>query len=88
MTDEQIQTFVDLIEWAEMLDAEHPANVAQRVEKEIDAELPYQRDLKRWEHRIVFAPQKSDERLKWEADYRQKRAEHRASFVKQFYGGR
>lgn len=41
MTDEQIQTFVDLIEWAEMLDAEHPANVAQRVEKEIDAELPY-----------------------------------------------
>ena len=41
MTDEQIQTFVDLIEWAEMLDAEHPANVALRVEKEIDAELPY-----------------------------------------------
>ena len=41
MTEEQIQTFVDLVEWAEMLDAEHPVDRAQRIEREIDAELPY-----------------------------------------------
>lgn len=40
MTEEQILSFVDLVEWAEMLDA-HPVDVAQEIEREIDAELPY-----------------------------------------------
>lgn len=41
MTEEQIQTFVDLVEWAEMLDAEHPVDRAQRIERRIDEDLPY-----------------------------------------------
>lgn len=40
MTPDEIQSFVDLVEWAEMLDA-HPVDVAQAVERKIDAELPY-----------------------------------------------
>ncbi len=63
MTEDQIQTFVDLVEWAEMLDADkislligdaeykhqqdapddlHPVDMAQAVEREIDAELAAQ----------------------------------------------
>ena len=38
MTEEQIQTFVDLVEWAEMLDL-HPVDEAQMIEREIDAKL-------------------------------------------------
>ena len=38
MSPDEIQTFVDLVEWAEMLD-EHPANVAQKIEREIDARV-------------------------------------------------
>ena len=41
MTEDQIQTFVDLAEWAEMLDL-HPVDMAQAVEREIDAELAAQ----------------------------------------------
>lgn len=46
MTEEQILSFVDLVEWAEMLDA-HPVDAAQEIEREIDAEMEAYRAMRK-----------------------------------------
>ena len=52
MTEDQIQTFVDLVECAEMLDL-HPVDMAQAVEREIDSRV--NSDLLLQRHSAILA---------------------------------